>query len=111
MNEPHFTGHFPNQPVMPGVLIVEAMAQTAGVLASEYQARVDELDKELQARAVWAQKFSHNKPVLQVSSARSEPSQIARFARRCTNDFCSSETKYRPCPTPFPYVRRALSRH
>jgi 3-hydroxyacyl-[acyl-carrier-protein] dehydratase len=32
MNEPHFTGHFPNQPVMPGVLIVEAMAQTAGVL-------------------------------------------------------------------------------
>ena len=32
MNEPHFTGHFPDQPVMPGVLIVEAMAQTAGVL-------------------------------------------------------------------------------
>ena len=32
LNEPHFTGHFPNYPVMPGVLIVEAMAQTAGVL-------------------------------------------------------------------------------
>ena len=32
MNEPHFTGHFPGFPVMPGVLIVEAMAQTAGVL-------------------------------------------------------------------------------
>lgn len=31
-NEPHFTGHFPNFPVMPGVLIVEAMAQVAGVL-------------------------------------------------------------------------------
>ncbi|RRH75069.1 3-hydroxyacyl-ACP dehydratase FabZ [Falsigemmobacter faecalis] len=31
-NEPHFTGHFPGMPVMPGVLIVEAMAQTAGVL-------------------------------------------------------------------------------
>ena len=31
-NEPHFTGHFPNQPVMPGVLIIEALAQTAGVL-------------------------------------------------------------------------------
>jgi 3-hydroxyacyl-[acyl-carrier-protein] dehydratase len=28
-NEPHFTGHFPNNPIMPGVLIVEAMAQTA----------------------------------------------------------------------------------
>jgi beta-hydroxyacyl-ACP dehydratase FabZ len=31
-NEPHFTGHFPGRPVMPGVLIVEAMAQAAGVL-------------------------------------------------------------------------------
>jgi beta-hydroxyacyl-ACP dehydratase FabZ len=31
-NEPFFTGHFPDYPVMPGVLIVEAMAQVAGVL-------------------------------------------------------------------------------
>ncbi len=31
-NEPHFQGHFPNQPVMPGVTIVEAMAQTAAVV-------------------------------------------------------------------------------
>ncbi len=33
MNEPHFTGHFPGNPIMPGVTIVEAMAQTAGVMA------------------------------------------------------------------------------
>jgi 3-hydroxyacyl-[acyl-carrier-protein] dehydratase len=32
LNEPFFQGHFPDFPVMPGVLIVEAMAQTAGVL-------------------------------------------------------------------------------
>jgi len=32
-NEPFFPGHFPGRPIMPGVLIVEAMAQTAGVLA------------------------------------------------------------------------------
>src|SRR6185437_8683710 len=31
-NEPHFQGHFPEFPVMPGVLIIEAMAQTAGAL-------------------------------------------------------------------------------
>tara|TARA_B100000809_G_C15139408_1_gene532357 strand:- start:5785 stop:7191 length:1407 start_codon:yes stop_codon:yes gene_type:complete len=33
MNEPFFTGHFPGAPVMPGVLIVEAMAQAGGILA------------------------------------------------------------------------------
>ncbi len=34
-NEPFFPGHFPGRPIMPGVLIVEAMAQTAGVLVFE----------------------------------------------------------------------------
>ncbi len=33
INEPHFTGHFPGQPVMPGVLVVEAIAQACGVMA------------------------------------------------------------------------------
>ncbi len=33
INEPFFQGHFPGQPIMPGVLIIEAMAQVAGVLA------------------------------------------------------------------------------
>jgi 3-hydroxyacyl-[acyl-carrier-protein] dehydratase len=33
INEPFFQGHFPGQPIMPGVLMVEAMAQVAGVLA------------------------------------------------------------------------------
>ncbi|MBS1303643.1 3-hydroxyacyl-ACP dehydratase FabZ [Loktanella sp. SALINAS62] len=32
MNEPHFQGHFPGTPIMPGVTIIEAMAQTAGVM-------------------------------------------------------------------------------
>jgi 3-hydroxyacyl-[acyl-carrier-protein] dehydratase len=33
INEPFFPGHFPHRPVMPGVLIIEALAQTAGILA------------------------------------------------------------------------------
>ncbi|WP_377505282.1 3-hydroxyacyl-ACP dehydratase FabZ [Octadecabacter sp. R77987] len=32
MNEPHFQGHFPGNPIMPGVTIIEAMAQTAAVM-------------------------------------------------------------------------------
>ena len=32
-NEPHFAGHFPDQPIMPGVLIIEALAQATGILA------------------------------------------------------------------------------
>ena len=32
-NEPHFQGHFPGEPIFPGVLIIEGMAQTAGALA------------------------------------------------------------------------------
>ena len=34
-NEPHFNGHFPQEPIMPGVLILEAMAQAAGILSSQ----------------------------------------------------------------------------
>lgn len=37
INEPHFQGHFPDQPVMPGVLIIEAMAQTAGAICIRSQ--------------------------------------------------------------------------
>ena len=33
INEPFFTGHFPSRPVMPGVLILEALAQVAGLLS------------------------------------------------------------------------------
>ncbi len=44
MNEPHFQGHFPGTPIMPGVTIVEAMAQTSGVMLG---VSLDMIDKEL----------------------------------------------------------------
>jgi 3-hydroxyacyl-[acyl-carrier-protein] dehydratase len=34
-NEPYFLGHFPQEPIMPGVLVIEALAQATGLLASE----------------------------------------------------------------------------
>ena len=47
VNEPHFTGHFPNMPVMPGVLIIEAMAQTSAILV------VQTLGKESEGKLVY----------------------------------------------------------
>ena len=44
MNEPHFQGHFPGTPIMPGVTIVEAMAQTAGVMLG---VALDMVDRDL----------------------------------------------------------------
>ncbi len=44
-NEPFFTGHFPTRPIMPGVLIIEAMAQATGLLAME--SRPDEVGSKL----------------------------------------------------------------
>lgn len=47
INEPHFLGHFPNYPVMPGVLIIEAMAQTAAIVV------VQALGKEAEGKVVY----------------------------------------------------------
>ena len=41
MNEPCFTGHFPGRPIFPGVLILEAMAQAAGVLGFKTMGKSD----------------------------------------------------------------------
>lgn len=45
INEPFFQGHFPDQPVMPGVLILEGLAQTGGIMA--YYAHPEAIGKKL----------------------------------------------------------------
>ncbi|WP_438959666.1 3-hydroxyacyl-ACP dehydratase FabZ [Nereida sp.] len=44
MNEPHFQGHFPSKPIMPGVTIIEALAQTSAVMVG---VAMDMVDKDL----------------------------------------------------------------
>ena len=44
-NEPHFQGHFPGRPIMPGVLILEAMAQAAGVLVFSAEGATQQSDR------------------------------------------------------------------
>ena len=60
-NEPFFTGHFPHRPVMPGVLIIEALAQAAGLLAFR---TVDVIpDKDTRFYFVAIDKARFRKPV------------------------------------------------
>src|SRR5689334_7630108 len=87
-NEPFFDGHFPGFPVMPGVLIVEAMAQTAGVLVLKSIA--DRESKLVFLAAVEQARF--RKPVLPGDQLRMEmtiikcKSFVARIAGRATVD-------------------------
>jgi 3-hydroxyacyl-[acyl-carrier-protein] dehydratase len=64
VNEPHFMGHFPDFPIMPGVLIVEAMAQTAGALVV-HSLRQDASDtEEKQVFFMSIEEARFRKPVL-----------------------------------------------
>jgi beta-hydroxyacyl-ACP dehydratase FabZ len=75
-NEPFFQGHFPDFPVMPGVLIVEAMAQTAGVLV--LQNMPDRHNKLVLLVAVENARF--RKPVVPGDTLRMEMKVIKRKA-------------------------------
>lgn len=75
-NEPFFTGHFPDFPVMPGVLIVEAMAQTAGVLVLKSIA--DRAQKLVLLVAIENARF--RKPVLPGDQLRMEMCVVKRKA-------------------------------
>jgi len=60
INEPFFQGHFPNKPVMPGVLIIEALAQATGLLAME----TNEASSEMIYYLVGVDKARFKRPVV-----------------------------------------------
>jgi 3-hydroxyacyl-[acyl-carrier-protein] dehydratase len=79
-NEPFFQGHFPGRPIMPGVLIVEALAQAAGILAIETLGLKDS-GKLVYFMAIEEAKF--RKPVEPGCLLRLEASFIQRRATVC----------------------------
>ena len=77
MNEPHFQGHFPGTPIMPGVTIVEAMAQTSAVMIG---VAMDLADKDLLVYFMGIDKCKFRRKVvpgdvleMQISTTRGKP--------------------------------------
>src|SRR3546814_1520149 len=80
MNEPFFQGHFPGRPIMPGVLIVEALAQAAGVLA------IDALGLEGSGKLVY---------FMGIERSEEHTSELQSLMRISYAVFCLKKKKYR----------------
>jgi len=76
VNEPQFTGHFPERPVFPGVLMIEAMAQTAGVLVVSARANDDAAVRSVLFTTIDKAKF--RKPVGPGDTLRFHLTKLAR---------------------------------
>ncbi|NOY87624.1 MAG: 3-hydroxyacyl-ACP dehydratase FabZ [Deltaproteobacteria bacterium] len=75
INEGFFQGHFPEHPVMPGVLILESMAQVGGILAFASTADVENLQEEAGRRVVYfmsIDKVKFRRPVVPGDQLRHE---------------------------------------
>jgi 3-hydroxyacyl-[acyl-carrier-protein] dehydratase len=85
MNEPHFQGHFPGMPIMPGVTIVEAMAQTAAVMVG---VTLEMADKEMKVYFMAIDKCKFRRKVvpgdvlrMELTTLRGKPGgKVWRFA-------------------------------
>ena len=91
MNEPHFQGHFPGQPIMPGVTIIEAMAQTAAVMVGASLGLTDG-NLLIYFMAIDGAKFRRkvipgDRMEMAVTTLRGKPGgKVWRFAGRATVD-------------------------
>jgi 3-hydroxyacyl-[acyl-carrier-protein] dehydratase len=75
INEPQFQGHFPDNPVFPGVLLIEGMAQTAGALCILSELRAD---RALKVYFLTIDKAKFRKPVLPGYTVEYHMTKIAR---------------------------------
>jgi len=75
INENFFQGHFPGHPVMPGVLILESMAQVAGILAFAGAGSVEEFEKNMKDKVIYfmsVDKLKFRQPVVPGDQLRLE---------------------------------------
>ena len=83
-NEPQFAGHFPHRPIMPGVLIIEAMAQLSAVLVSKSMDST--ADKEVYFMSIESTKFRKivepGDTMYMYSKIEQHRSQVWKFAAR-----------------------------
>lgn len=75
INEQFFQGHFPGHPVMPGVLILESMAQVAGILAFAGVGSMEEIEKNMKDKVIYfmsIDKVKFRRPVVPGDQLRLE---------------------------------------
>jgi beta-hydroxyacyl-ACP dehydratase FabZ len=75
INEQFFVGHFPGHPVMPGVLILESMAQVAGILAFASAGDMDDIEKNMEDKVIYfmsIDKVKFRRPVVPGDQLRQE---------------------------------------
>jgi len=92
MNEPFFTGHFPHHPVMPGVLIIEAMAQAAALFSFEGNEEVNPANHKIAYYLVGVDDARFRRPVVPGDQLRLEVTadrisrSICKYTAKATVD-------------------------
>lgn len=96
-NEPHFTGHFPTKPIMPGVLIIEAMAQASAILVAKSLSKKE--DREVYFMSINETKFRKivepGDTMYIYSKIEQQRSHVWKFSARAeVNNLIVSESQF-----------------